>query len=326
MYYSYPIQIEWLPVADGVRILRVFSDQTSLHIPDTIDGQPVTEIGPYCFSASSPKAPADAFLYSTPGLSGSLPLINGRLLEEVVLPSSVVTLHNAAFYNCRKLRTLSVGNHIQAIGSDEFTNCSRLSQLIFRRDGEDDTGLSLLLERFEDNLEVLFTNEAGDITGALYFPEYYEWLDEISPAHLFSRSIHGEGFRMRKAFLNNRIDYSKYDACFENACKTESDSALCHIALHRLRWPTDLSEPNRCLYESAVTQRFDTAIVDAVTKRDFSLLQFLFTDFTPDSDTFSRARALCIEQDWGEGSAWLMEQKYRSGSFAGKSFDFDDFD
>lgn len=326
MHLSSHIQIEWQPVKDGARILRVFSDQATLRIPDKIDGHPVTEIGPYCFSASSPNASLDAFLYSSPGLSGSLPPINGRMIEEISLPSSVTTLHNAAFYNCRKLHTLSVGAHIQAIGSDEFTNCSHLSKLIFRRDTEEVTGLSLLLERFEEDLEVFFTDHAGAITGALFFPGYYEWLDEISPAHLFSRSIHGEGFRMRKAFLNNQIDYGKYDACFENACKTESDSTLCHIALHRLRWPTGLTETNRAIYEDAVLTRFDTATAAAITERDFSLLQFLFTHFTTDNDTFSHAHSLCIEKDWGEGSAWLLEQKHRSGSFASKSFDFDDFD
>ena len=85
-----------------------------------------------------------------------------------------------------------------------------------------------------------------------FFPEYYEWLDEISPAHIFSRSIHGEGFRMRKCFENGRINYEKYDQCFENALKVESANTLCRIAIARLRWPAGLKEEARTLYEHCI--------------------------------------------------------------------------
>ena len=38
--------------------------------------------------------------------------LDGTFLEEVTLPEEITTLHNAAFYNCRKLRKLSVGTRI----------------------------------------------------------------------------------------------------------------------------------------------------------------------------------------------------------------------
>lgn len=245
-------------------------------------------------------------------------------MEAIRLPASVTTLHNAAFYNCRKLHTLSVGPGIRSIGSDEFMNCTSLSQLILRGQDTESTGLSLLLERFEENLLVLFTPEGEDsISAALFFPEYYEWLDEISPAHLFSRSIHGEGFRMRKCFENGRVNYEKYDQCFENALKLESDESLCQITFTRLRWPNGLKEKARVLYEDALKARLHTAVSMAVRDKDLQLLLFLCRYFT--GEDYSQAISACVAADWGEGSARLMEEKHQNGSFARKSFSFDDF-
>ena len=300
--------------------------------------------------------------------SGHLSCLSGSSVEAIWLPASVTTLHNAAFYNCRNLHTLSVGAGIQSIGSDEFMNCTSLSRLIMRCRDTEAGGLPLLLERYAEDLLVLFIPESNntlnsvstqsadhttdvvsaqnadhttdvvsapnvdsavffpapaDISAALFFPEYYEWLDEISPAHIFSRSIHGEGFRMRKCFENGRINYEKYDLCFENALKVESDEALCRIAITRLRWPGGLKETAESLYIDALKTRLSTAISMAIREQDLSLLLFLCRYFS--AGDYSQAISACVEADWGEGSARLMEEKHQSGSFAGKSFDFDDF-
>ena len=256
------LDILWEPAEDGARILRVYGEQPALRLPEYIGQRSVTEIGPYCFSRSEPKLPEQYFHFYTdesrterpvpqtengrisaaesdPGAAHRrLSCLGGSTLTSVWLPTTVHTLHNAAFYNCRELHTLSAGAGIRSIGSDEFMNCTRLSRLIMRCADTEAEGLPLLLERYAEDLLVLFMPEspASDcpafgsssadasksssenaIQGALFFPEYYEWLDEISPAHIFSRSIHGEGFRMRKCFENGRINYEKYDQCFENA-------------------------------------------------------------------------------------------------------------
>ena len=206
-------------------------------------------------------------------------------------------------------------------------------------------GLSLILGRIETDLEVFFQNGQTPGTpnsgfsdpalpsginptvfdGALFFPEYYEWLDEVSPAHLFSRSINGEGFRMRKCISDGRLDYGKYDACFENALATESPETLCRIAIDRLRWPGHLSESCRLLYRETLQKHLETALSMAVKTRDFSLLQFLFTAFTHDYSVYSQAIRLTTEADWGEGAAWLMEKRHGQHGTGKKTYIFDDF-
>lgn len=349
------LDILWEPVDKGARILRVYGEHPAVMLPETIEGRPVTEIGSYCFSRSEPRLPEQYYHFymditKMPRSAastdfGHLSCLSGSSLEAIWLPTSITTLHNAAFYNCRKLHTLSVGAGIQSIGSDEFMNCTSLSKLIMRCSDTQAQGLPLLLERYAEDLLVLFipewNNKSGssleknadstvrlpeqaDVSAALFFPEYYEWLDEISPAHIFSRSIHGEGFRMRKCFENGRINYEKYDMCFENALKVESEQTLCRIALPRLRWPGGLKETAKVLYTEALKARLSTAVSMAIKAQDLSLLLFLCGYFS--AGDYIWAISACIEADWGEGSARLMEEQHQSGSFAQKSFSFDDFE
>ena len=332
----------WEPVDSGCRLLRCFGNSPILNIPDMIEGKEITEIGAYCFSRSRPRFPekiyktifidinnqetsveyGQTFNQKDFDFSAFGTELDGTFLEEVTLPDSVTTLHNAAFYNCRKLRKLSVGTKISGIGSDEFMNDSRLEHLIIRGKDSESTGLSLILERIAENITVSFCPDSSlPPESILFFPEYYEWLDEISPAHIFSRSIHGEGFRMRKSFENGVLDYRKYDSCFENALTVESPESLCKIALNRLRWPSRLENIFREKYENVVKKYMDTAFTLAIKEQNFPLLEFICEHFSPDASALSTAIDLCIEKEWGEGNAFLIEAKHKT--FSQKTFDFD---
>ena len=338
----------------------------------------MTEIGPYCFSASRSRSstaghgqepsfvtsfrldgPCDNLSLRPDGsyddhfdhleekslTEPTLPPLKGRRLEEILLPSSVALLHNAAFYNCRGLRTLGIGHRLAAIGSDVFTNCTALSHLLYDAGGEDDFALSLILGRLEMDLHVSLLH-GRELFAALFFPEYYEWLDEVTPAHLFSRSIHGEGFRMRKCFQGRQLSYAKYDACFENAIKTESGQTLCQIALLRLLRPRSLSPQAKDLYKDTLTNHFETALKIILASRkdtrfrnpvhttedaghidsaytpdpDLQKLQLLL-DITDNPGASQTALSACIDADWSEGAAFIMDRR-RHHNFARKKYDF----
>ena len=104
---------------------------------------------------------------------------------------------------------------------------------------------------------------------------------------------------MRKCFENDRINYEKYDQCFENALKVESANTLCRIAIARLRWPTGLKEEARTLYENALKENPGTAITLAVRDRDLALLLFLCRYFS--AGDYGEAIAACVDADWSEG-------------------------
>lgn len=314
--------ILWQGDDKGVRILRVYSNSLEINIPSKINGCPVTEIGPYCFSASEPKIKGE-YYETNPNLNGKLPSVCGNSVESVEIPDEVTTLHNAAFYNCRRLKKISLGSNICSIGSDEFTNCRELKEIILKCSPLEPSGLYFILERIEKDIEVIFLPEKEkNVQGKLYFPEYYEWMDEISPAHIFSRSIHGEGFRMRKCIHDRVIDYDKYDNCFENATVTESEVNLCRIALDRLRWPINL-KMNACnLYEETILKHIVLVLKEAVSSKDMELLRFLFSYFKLLPEVITEGMNLCHESEWIEGSAFFMEKMHRNGERKKKTFIF----
>lgn len=53
----------------------------------------------------------------------------GNFLEELTLPDSLQVVGSCAFYNCRKLRLLTVGSSSLTVGSDVFLNCFALETI-----------------------------------------------------------------------------------------------------------------------------------------------------------------------------------------------------
>ena len=153
------MSIIWEPCAAGARVLRVLGDSPCPAVPETVEGLPVTEIGPYCFADKPVKAGARRSGANTHE-------ITGNFVEEVTLPDTVRTLHSAAFYNCRRLRRLSLGAGVEGLGSDLFTNCRSLAQLCLRAAPDAPTGLKKLLGAISADITAEFDG------ARLFYPEY----------------------------------------------------------------------------------------------------------------------------------------------------------
>ena len=293
-------ELQWEPAgkgnpAAGIRILKAGGPDPDIELPDRIDGQPVTEIGPYCFARTS--------------------------VRSVRIPDPVTVLHNGAFYNCRQLESLSLGPLLTGIGSDVFTNCRLLSRLTIRAGHRDRTGLPVLVERIPDSLLVRFEDREGKVTASLFFPEYYEWLDEIAPAHLFSRSINGVGFRLRKAFTDSVPDYSKYDSFFESALRTEDPRLLVRSALVRLTSPHNLSPKAEKMYKSCLNDHCPEAFGMVIRDRDRYMLDFLLQTVKPGPADRAQILSLLREAKWPEGSAIFLRGMRSAGPEPDFSFD-----
>ena len=212
----------WEPCAGGVRVLRLLGDTPCPAVPGVIGGLPVVEIGPYCFAEKPVRPGAQCTGTDTHE-------ITGNFVEEVTLPDTVRVLHSAAFYNCRKLRRVTLGAGVESLGSDLFTNCRQLRVFTLRAAADAPTGLKKLLGAVSADI-------TAELDGArLFYPEYSEFLDENTPAHIFNHSIEGEGYRMRQCFTpGGAVDYAAFDASFTQACVGESADTLCRLALGRL--------------------------------------------------------------------------------------------
>ena len=193
--------ILWQACPGGARILRVFGDSPYPSLPVQIKGFPVVEIGPYCFAQNQRSQPADARFWSVDGRGpAAYPHpIAGDFVQGVTLPAGVRALHNAAFYNCRKLEWLCAGSALESVGSDLFTNCRALDRFILDAAPDAPTGLKKLVAAVSADIGAVFA-PGGAVQAKVFYPEYFEFLDENTPAHIFNHSIEGEGYRYRQCF------------------------------------------------------------------------------------------------------------------------------
>ncbi|MGN0984269.1 MAG: leucine-rich repeat protein [Gemmiger sp.] len=299
--------IQWEPCASGARVLRVWGDSPCPTLPAEVAGLPVTEIGPYCF-ADRPVSGGRLW-----GGGDDHP-ITGRFVEQVTLPDSVRVLHSAAFYNCRALRRLEVGPALDSLGSDLFTNCRALALFAVRTAPDAPSGLKKLVGAVSADVSAEFLGGEG---ARLFYPEYFEFMDENTPAHIFNHSIEGEGFRYRQCFADGAVAYAAYDASFSQAMVGEPPAKLCRLALGRLEKPFRLGEDARARYEAYLKAQQDTAFALTLRERDAGALRLLVGLGL----STVRAAADCARLGWSEGAALLVGGGRRSQ----KRYDFDDF-
>ena len=282
--------VYWVPCPTGARVLRLLGDTPCPTVPGTVAGLPVTEIGAYCFADKPVPAGANCTGSDTHE-------ITGNFVEEVTLPATVHTLHSAAFYNCRKLRRVSLGAGVRDLGSDLFTNCRSLQVFCLRAAPNVATGLKKLLGAVSADI-------TAELDGAvLFYPEYSEFLDENTPAHIFNHNIEGEGYRMRQCFTpDGAVDYAAFDASFAQACVGESEDKLCRLALGRLVQPFALGDDARADYEFYLTAHPGAAFRLAIDTRDEAALRLVVGLGVSTAD----AAAYCARTGWSAGAAILL--------------------
>ncbi len=54
---------------------------------------------------------------------------NGYYLEKITIPASVKTIGDQAFYGCRQLTTVDLGNGVKSIGNQAFSGCASLQSI-----------------------------------------------------------------------------------------------------------------------------------------------------------------------------------------------------
>lgn len=288
------------PCPGGARVLRVFGDSPCPQLPGQINGLPVVEIGPYCFSA---REPSGGLRWPAQGPQHP---ICGDFVTEITLPDSVRVLYSAAFYNCRKLKALHLGPDVSDLGSDLFTNCRSLEWLYLHSTPDAPTGLKKLLGAISADIGVAFV-ENGAIRAQLFYPEYFEYLDENTPAHIFNHSIEGEGYRYRQCFDGGVLAFDEYDAAFDQACVSESVRSLCRIAFGRLLFPYALSDEAAQRYRAYLSSHPADAAALALDGRDATVLRLLGREGLLDETTRRDAAVQCGRLGWSEGAALLLE-------------------
>jgi hypothetical protein len=295
----------WEPAAAGARILRVYGDDPCPIVPSEIAGRPLVAVGGYCFSAKElpggfyfpADAPAEAFAHA----------VCGSFVTSATLPESVQVLESGAFYNCRHLETLSLGSGIFSLGSDLFTNCG-LHSFVLRASPDCPTGLRKLLGTVGTDITIRFFSGNTECA-RLFYPEYSEFLDENTPAHIFNHSIEGEGYRYRQCFDGDTLSFPEYDRTFSRAATSETPEKLCRIALCRLLFPAKLAAEAQTKYSDYLTTHTAAAAKLCIALRDTEALRYLCRSMAVGDA--AKAACACARLGWSEGSALILSSTAR---------------
>ncbi|MCD7717720.1 MAG: leucine-rich repeat domain-containing protein [Lachnospiraceae bacterium] len=303
---------------DGAVILRCFSRDGIVQIPERIGGLPVRELGAYAFSAHMDAGALEGALYaceSTDEGSSCPDALCGEQLEEIILPQTIRRVGRYCFYNCGNLRRLEFPGSLKDWESGVFTGCHRVKELCVHAYPEAETGLKQVLDELPEELRVEFrcdrneqmksmesmeTDAAGDCAtdkngslranekdsfrAVLTFPEFYEEGVENTPARILETHVHGTGIRYRNCFQGKRFDFALYDSLFPYARAQENAQLLTELVLGRLRFPCHLGEQEREHYEVYVRENAYTFGRYFLDQKDPEGLQW-FLEQTEESES-----------------------------------------
>lgn len=347
------MRIFWEKTEDqNVRILRVFGMKPVVRLPEKLEGRSVTEIGAYCFAQTgrlpeqyeesvlvqetdagdiflggenvTEEVGAESLLSDAEAQSGiNMTELSGKYITEVILPDSLEKIGNLAFYNCTSLEKIELGNRTEMIGSDVFMNCRKFHSLTVRCGVAEASGIRQILNQVTADMKVIFQN-SGKVEAVIFYPEYYESLDEVAPAHLFHRNIEGEGFRARQCFKDGVADLSQYDMIFPKACVEEHAKTLQKIVCARLRYPVDMKEEAQRMYET-YTRAHEEEMMDAlVREKSLDTIQYFCEKRYFTQQAMTQGIQTASEMEWAEGTASLLRLKQEF--FAEKErYVFEDF-
>lgn len=326
-------QFYWEPVKEGARLLRVFGTERSVRLPQRLAGVLLTEIGDYCFSGAR-HLPAE-YEKTAPLLLGGEPVpvteLAGSFPVEVILPDTVRKIGSFAFYNCTALEKLELGRQMDTVGSDAFMNCRSLCGITVRCGVSEKSGMRKILSQISSDIEVTFEKEK-QVDAIVFYPEYYESLDEITPAHIFSRSIEGEGFRARQCFRDDVADLTMYDAIFPKACAGESKKTLHKIVCTRLCYPVGMTENSRLLYEAYVRSHDLEMAEWMVREKMLWVFRYFCEQMLFSEDAIEKGIRTAAETEWAEGVTSMLHirrelhvkhQQFESQKIKRYSFDED---
>lgn len=356
------MELEILPLSqDTARLVRVYSNQPCAALPDRLPAPEgtgwlrITELGDYCFSERPRALPAahevcryraeedappqlisafgrrldaagpryDLDFGDAPAES-ALPPLCGSFVEQLRLPDSLRVMGSCAFYNCRQLRSLSVGAGELTMSSDVFLNCFALETLIVRAQPDQTTGLFSLVGSITEAVQALFwPEEADQPVAGLWYPAYWEDIEE-TPAHILLHTFSGQGYHYRQCFLNGRFLPAEYDAIFPQGHDADDANVMALLCFDRLRWPWGLSAQGAEAYRAFLAQNAVRVAARLLKAQDLDGLRALLALDVLDKAAFAEAAHLAAKAENAAAAALLADAERKKYAAAKqKRYDLD---
>ena len=358
------LTLDILPLAGGARLVRVYGTDPCVRLPGAVlapEGGtwPITELGDYCFSEKPRSLPgADEICRYAVDEAGTVRLIRafgqavgekqtrrydfdfdasaapdaddlhpvcGSFLEELILPDSLQVIGSCAFYNCRRLRLLTVGAGGLTLGSDVFLNCFALETIRVQAAPEATTGLFALVNNITEAVQAEFW-PAGEAAprAALWYPAYWEDIEE-TPAHILLHTFSGQGYHYRQCFLDNKFLPAEYDAIFPQGHDADDAAIMAMLCFARLRYPWQLTEAAAGHYRAFLAANTDRVLARLLKAQDDAAIRALLALDVMDKPAFAAAAALAAKAENASAAALLADAEHKKFAAEKKKnrYDFD---
>ena len=357
--------LDILPLAGGTaRLVRVYGGEPCVKLPGAVpapegEGQwPITELGDYCFSEKPRGLPGpekicryeraedgklcltrafgrdvsgkerysfDFDAPAAPAQDDELHPICGNFLEEVTLPDSLRVIGSCTFYNCRRLRLLTVGAGNLTMGSDVFLNCFALETLRVQAGPAEATGLFALVNNITEAVRAEFWPAgAAAPQAALWYPAYWEDIEE-TPAHILLHTFSGQGYHYRQCFLDNKFLPAEYDAIFPQGHDADDANVMAMLCFDRLRYPWQLSDTAAGHYREFLAANTGRVLTRLLKAQDNDAVRDLIALDVLGKDGFAEAAALAAKAENASAAALLADAEHKKYA-AEKKKDRYDFD
>ena len=261
--------------ADGVEILRCETRDAVVRLPNEIDGAPVISLGPYALAERAPDLDAASTFSVRVTCGGPPPVHDANAVRSVFLPTPLKHVGSYAFFNCRKLDTLSLSDAVRDFDGGALMNCRALHRVRIAAAEGTPTCLQKLLGETAGEIDVTLAYGAAE--ARLLFPEYAEELEDLSPAHIFQRRIHGAGYAYRQCFSDSVLQFPQYDRALPELLERHDFAIAARLAARRLARPYALGDAARDAYLACLRAHSGPLACRLAETGDGSALAFLLS-------------------------------------------------
>lgn len=261
-------------VPDGIAVLRCETRDDTVRVPDDIDGVPITQLGPYALSERAPDLSGRETFSVRITCGGPEPVHDANAIHAVSLPTALQSVGSYAFYNCRRLETITLPHTVTDFGGGALMNCRALHTVVLRAEPNTPTCLQKLLGEHAGELDVRFD---GGEPARLLFPAYTEELEDLSPAHIFQRRIHGAGYGYRQCFDAGVLSFRQYDLALTGLLERHDFAVAARVAARRLAVPYALSDAAREAYLDCLRAHGGVLLRECAAAGESAAISFLLS-------------------------------------------------
>lgn len=261
-------------VPSGVAILRCETQDDAVRLPDKIDGAPVLQLGAYALSERAPDLAGREIFAVRITCGGAQPTHDANAIRSVILPAMLQSVGSYAFYNCRRLETITLPQTVTDFGGGALMNCRALRTVVLRAEPAAPTCLQKLLGEHAGELDVRFD---GGAPARLLFPAYTEELEDLSPAHIFQRRIHGAGYGYRQCFDAGVLSFRQYDLALSSLLERHDFAVAARVAARRLAVSYALSDAARDAYLDCLRAHGGALLRACATSGESAAISFLLS-------------------------------------------------